>query len=368
MNKLRVLIVDDAIVVRRMLTNVLSDDPELLVAGTAPNGRVGLTRIEQVQPDVVILDVEMPVLDGLETVSEIRKKWPRLPVIMFSTRTERGAAATLEALSRGASDYVAKPANVGSVSTAMDRIRQDLIPKIKALCGRLRPVGLAVAATTLNATSPAAAPSQKVDAIVVAVSTGGPNALADIVSQFPATLPIPILIVQHMPPTFTQLLAQRLDAQTPLEVRESQGGEVLGPNQIWIAPGGRHLTVRRQGIQIETALTDTEPVNSCRPAADVLFQSAVEVFGNRVLGVVLTGMGQDGLLGAQTLKAAGARVLVQDRATSIVWGMPGAVAQAGLADDVVPLGQVAPRLTRAAQAGRGASPAPRIDPTSRPVT
>jgi len=358
MARIRVLVVDDAVVVRRIVTDVLAADADIEVVGTAANGRLALARLAQLAPDLVTLDIEMPVLDGLQTLVELRKSHPRLPVIMFSTLTERAASATLDALARGASDYVTKPANVGSVTLAQERIRDELIPRIKALCGhRLSP-----RVTPLRAPAPPAGPSRAVvadgpvpvraDVLVVGVSTGGPNALAAIIPQLPAEFPLPVAVVQHMPPIFTRFLADRLSRTARLRVREGEEGGVLEPGVVWIAPGNHHMTLRRDGEVVRLALTQDPPENSCRPAADPLFRSAAELYGHRTLALILTGMGHDGLCGAERIRRAGGQVLAQDEASSVVWGMPGAVVAAGLANQVLPLDRVASELTRRAESGR----------------
>lgn len=356
MERIRILVVDDAVVVRRIVTDALSSDPEVEVVGVAANGRIALGKIAQLKPDLVTLDVEMPEMDGLETISEIRKQWPRLPVIMFSTLTERGANVTIEALSRGASDYVTKPANVGSVVTAQQRVRDELLPKVFALCGRKRTVKAAapalapaVAVRPAPPPRPAGALMLRPALVVVGVSTGGPNALVELVANLPARLPVPILIVQHMPPLFTRFLAERLTKLGTVPFAEAKAGDVLRPGAGWIAPGDWHMVVRppaQPGQPATLDLNQFPPENSCRPAVDPLFRSAAEVFGARTLGVVLTGMGQDGVRGSEAIVRAGGHVITQDEATSVVWGMPGFVTNAGLADTVLPLGQVAPEITR----------------------
>ncbi|MGY6499434.1 MAG: protein-glutamate methylesterase/protein-glutamine glutaminase [Acidimicrobiales bacterium] len=358
----RVLIADDAVVVRRLVSDVLSAVPTIDVVGTAANGRLALAKIPQVSPDIVILDVEMPDMDGIETLTSIRAEYPRLPVIMFSTLTERGAAITLEALMRGANDYVTKPANVGSVSEAMERVRSELVPRIHGLCG-ITPVG-AASTEPVTARRPRVAarpvrptvPGGRVDAVVVGISTGGPSALADIIPALPSDLGVPVFIVQHMPPMFTRLLAERLDRTTPISVTEAGGGEPAVAGTCLIAPGDRHMVVARGASgDVVAALNDGPRENSCRPAVDVLFRSAAEVYGPHLLGVVMTGMGQDGLRGSDDIVAAGGSVVVQDEATSVVWGMPGAVAQAGLANAVVPLSQIPGEIARRVAAGRSAT-------------
>jgi len=346
---LRVLVVDDAVVMRRLLSQVLEEDPGLTVI-TAANGRIALSKLVQASPDAVVLDIEMPELDGLGTLRELRKTHPRLPVIMFSTLTERGAAATLEAMSLGASDYVTKPANVGSVNESIERVRAELVPKIKALCERCRPEGRPEAASSPAGPRRAAprsdaGPRQRVDIVAIGSSTGGPNALHAVLSALPGSLEVPVVITQHMPPVFTRLLAERLDATCELQVQEASGGERIGPGQVWIAPGDHHLEVRRAGGGVELALDDGPPENSCRPAVDVLFRSVARAYGGRALAIVLTGMGADGQRGAELLREAGSHVVAQDEVSSVVWGMPGAVVRAGLADEVVTLDDVPALIT-----------------------
>jgi len=337
----RVLIVDDSAVIRRLLGEVLASDPEIEVAGTAGNGLLALTRIPEVKPDLITLDIDMPGMDGLETITEIRKLYPRLPVIMFSRLTERGAVATVDALARGASDYVTKPTSSGSLEGAYEKVREELIPKIKSLCagrGKFpRLVPAPVAPTRAAA---------RIDIVAIGTSTGGPNALAELVPQFPADFPVPIVIVQHMPPLFTGLLAERLNSRAQLTVQEGQEGKKLESGQIWIAPGDRHMTVERKGGDVVLALKQDPPENSCRPAVDVLFRSVAQAYGAGALGVVLTGMGSDGTRGARVLRDAGGEVIVQDEATSVVWGMPGSVAAASLADRICPLAKIVPEVLR----------------------
>jgi two-component system chemotaxis response regulator CheB len=355
--KIRVLVVDDAAVFRRAVSDGLSADPALEVVGTAANGRIALAKLPQLNPDLVILDVEMPEMDGLATLREIRKVYPRLPVIMFSALTERGAAATLDALALGATDYFAKPA-AGGLEASLRVIRDELIPEIKALCGRATGPEVKPLASLAGTTSEAAGHGRggPVEVVAVAASTGGPNALADLFAALPADLPVPVVVVQHMPPMFTRLLAERLSARSPVKVDEGRTGGVLRPGHAWIAPGDFHMTVARDGIQARVAVNQDPPENSCRPAADVLFRSVARAFGPAALAVVLTGMGQDGLRGCEAIREAGGQVIVQDEPTSVVWGMPGFVARAGLADRVLPLGLVAPEIVRRARAGRGGGP------------
>lgn len=350
--RIRVLVVDDAVVVRRMVSDALAADPELEVAGTAANGRLALARIPQLQPDVITLDVEMPELDGLETLRALRKSYPRLPVIMFSTLTERGAAATLDALALGANDYVTKPSNVGSVALAQQRIRDELIPKIKSWCGRPVPSGEGASLSSVSRPSRIATSCARVEIVAVGVSTGGPNALVELLSALPADLPVPVVIVQHMPPVFTRLLAERLAARSPLPVREAAGGEELTGGGVWLAPGDYHMAVVRRQARYYIQLHQEPPENSCRPAVDVLLRSVAAAHGAGVLAVIMTGMGQDGLRGCELVRQAGGRVFAQDEATSVVWGMPGAVVRAGLAEKILPLSELALAIVQAVGRGR----------------
>ena len=355
MAPITVLVVDDSVVMRRLVSDILASDPGIEVAGTAANGKVALAKIPQLNPDVVTLDIEMPVMNGLETLTALRALYPKLPVIMFSTLTERGASATLDALERGASDYVSKPANVGSVVASMDTVRAELIPKIKALAARGQ--GLASKATAPLtarplAVPPARGPAGKVDLVVVGVSTGGPDALTTLISALPKDFPVPIVLVQHMPPVFTALFAKRLDTKSNLTVSEARSGDRLQPGTVLIAPGDFHLRLRADKLGVVAQLDQGTPENYCRPAVDVLFRSAAETFGATVLAVVLTGMGSDGAKGAARIVEAGGSVIVQDAATSVVWGRPGAVVSAGLAAEVLPLGAMARAIQARVARGR----------------
>jgi two-component system, chemotaxis family, protein-glutamate methylesterase/glutaminase len=369
MAKIRILIVDDSVVVRRMVADLLSSDPALEVAGTAPNGRIALAKLPQVNPDLVLLDVEMPEMNGLETLAALRKTYPRLPVIMFSRFTKRGAAVTLDALTLGASDYVTMPESVSGAAAGVPELREQLVFKIKELCplpavggegrgrgdnGTVSTTGGAGPASTsprlsaLGITKP-----QRVDILAIGTSTGGPNALATLLAALPGDCPVPIVIVQHMPPAFTALLAERLAARTALDVGEAILGHALYPGRAWIAPGDYHMELARDAQQaVRLRLHQGPPENSCRPSVDVLFRSVAEVYGAGTLAVVLTGMGQDGLRGSERIREVGGQVLAQDEATSVVWGMPGLVARADLADQVLPLDQLAPEIVRRLRRGR----------------
>jgi two-component system chemotaxis response regulator CheB len=365
MGKIRVLVVDDAAVFRRLLANELSADPALEVVGTAANGRIAIAKMPQVTPDIVILDVEMPEMDGLATLKELRKIYPRLPIIMFSALTERGAEATLDALALGATDYFTKPAAAGGLDGALAVVREQLIPEIKALCaGR----GAATSAPNADALALGACTAQRlplsqparpmsrtagpIDVVAIATSTGGPNALAEVFAGLAPDLPVPLLIVQHMPPMFTRLLAERLTTQFAIRVKEAQSGSVLAPGSAWIAPGDYHMLTVRNGTRVLLELNQDPPENSCRPAADVLLRSVARTYGANSLAVILTGMGQDGLRGCEAICEAGGQVVAQDEASSVVWGMPGHVVREGLADRVLPISLIGDEIVRRVQEKR----------------
>jgi two-component system chemotaxis response regulator CheB len=360
MPPIRILIVDDSAVVRKVLCDGLAPDVALEVVGTASNGRIALARIPQLNPDLVTLDVEMPQMNGLETLAEIRKTYPRLPVIMFSTMTERGAATTLDALALGASDYVTKPGNTGSLEVTLAQIREQLIPKIKALCEARPGTQRAPISPAPSPRSVGAQPARelpRIDLLAIGTSTGGPNALAELMPAIPGNFPVPIVIVQHMPPMFTRLLASRLNGHSELTIREGVPGEILRPGEAWIAPGDYHMTVERRGTSVQLALNQDPPENSCRPAVDPMFRSVAKVYGANVLAAVLTGMGCDGVQGARHIRERGGQILVQDEASSVVWGMPGQVAAAGLADAVHPLKSMVQEILRRVALKRTTSPA-----------
>ncbi len=348
MPKIRVLIVDDAVVVRSRLKKILLAAPELEVVGVAATGRIALAKLSQVNPDIIILDVDMPDLNGLETLTEIRKTDPQLPVIMFSTLTYTGATATLDALTLGASDYATKPSNVGSVEAADRHIQETLIPKIKALCinaGTPKTQKISVTRPPKAAVITRSQP-KTIELVAIGVSTGGPNALTVLLSQLPADFPVPIAIVQHMPPVFTKLLAERLNAKCLLQVEEARSRVRLSPGEIWIAPGDYHMTVKRDASGLFLDTNQNQPENSCRPSVDVLLRSIARICKDNVsaIAVILTGMGQDGLQGCQEMSNVGGEIIAQDEASSVVWGMPGFVVNAGLTDRVLPLNAIAGEL------------------------
>jgi two-component system chemotaxis response regulator CheB len=344
--RIRILIVDDSAVMRSLLRSVVTADPSLEVAGTAADGATALNCIDSLRPDLVLLDVEMPVMDGLATLRNMRRRGQRVPVVMCSSLTQRGAKVTLEALACGASDYVGKPSGQAGREEAARALAQDLLPKIHALT---------VQAQNAPMILPMVAPvrvqaiSSEPAVVVIGISTGGPAALDVVLPQLPRDFPLPVLIVQHMPELFTSLFAERLNGRCKMPVREAKEGEAVKAGEIAIARGNWHLEVlaaSRAGAPATMHLTQGLPENHCRPAADVLFRTAAEVYGAGVLAVVMTGMGADGMAGCQLIRSRGGSVLAQDQASSTVWGMPGAVVNAGLAQRVLPLQSIAPEILR----------------------
>lgn len=352
--RIRILIVDDSAVVRSLLRSVILSDPDLDVVGTAGDGVTALKAVRLNAPDLILLDVEMPSMDGLATLRELRARRHTMPVIMCSSLTQHGAQVTIEALANGANDYVAKPAGQNGRDAAIRTLAQELLPKIRALTAQTQ----ARSATTTSARSGAPMPpafaapgSANPQVLAIGVSTGGPAALEVLLPQLPACFPLPVLIVQHMPEVFTGLLAERLGRHCALHVCEGVEGMPVLPGSIIIARGNWHMeTVAavRPGAPVTLRLTQDPLENHCRPAVDKLFRSVARDYGSGVLAVVLTGMGYDGLAGSREIVKRGGSVIAQDQATSTVWGMPGAVAQVGLAYKVLPLARIATEILRVA--------------------
>lgn len=426
-SKIRVLIADDSSVARRVIVAALADAPDIEAAASATDGAEAVERAVAGTVDIVLLDVEMPVLSGLEALKAIRRDDPLLPVILFSAFTERGARITLEGLALGANDYCAKPSGTSGPAEAIAKIRDDLVPRIRAhhqAAERRRalraradlgplparttgPERLLPEATSSPSDPPAqrtrpevrstptparANPAlvepttrvlrprsggraasgtgrgvgplrtkarqnreQRAELIVIGSSTGGPQALMELIVQLPEDFPLPLLLVQHMPAAFTSAFAERLDRRAGLVVREAQGEEPLRPGTLLVAPGGRHLELSKHGSELHTRVTGSPPVNSCRPSIDVTLRSVEAACGGAAGVVVLTGMGRDGAAGCARLAARGASILAQDESTSVIWGMPGAVVRDGSATQVLPLSEIAAAMTSFAR--RAASPA-----------
>lgn len=381
----KVLVVDDSSVARRFVCSAIEETEELQVVGRASNGQEALEFMAKLHPDIITLDVEMPIMDGIATLEHIRRRDRTIPVIMFSTLTERGARTTLEALSRGANDYIAKPSSLGGTRSAPEEVKQEIISKIMAHTRHQKLPGTVAAARLKKVPPPvtvvspveselklrtppspvveAPAPrlhgrrhetgkfdtsqravrtgKTKFRAVGIGVSTGGPNAMAEVFKDLGRSLPVPVFITQHMPAVFTSMFAERLRTISGLPVFEAADGQEVRAGEVYVAPGGFHMEVVRKGTGEMISLNQNPPENSCRPAVDVMFRSMVKIYGQDILGVILTGMGYDGLKGSEEIVKAGGEVIAQDEETSAVWGMPGAVAHAGLASVVVPLPNIA---------------------------
>jgi two-component system, chemotaxis family, protein-glutamate methylesterase/glutaminase len=351
MKPIRMVVIDDSKAVRKIISAAIDLDPDIEIVGEAGDGREGAELVRQLRPDVVTVDIEMPVMDGLECVSQIRQFDRAVPLIMFSSLTTSGSRAVMEALARGATDYQLKPSGVDGYSDAIARLRVELVPKVKAL-GQMAAPQRPTVAPAPPARGPRPGRVRPIEAIVLASSTGGPSALEVVLSGLDRSIDVPILIVQHIPPMFSAILAERLNNTCHLTVQEAENGTKMRRGTVYIAPGGFHMRVKRVDREVVITTDEGAPVNSCRPAADILFQSAAPVFRDAALGVVLTGMGQDGLNGARDLVNEGVQVIVQDEASSVVWGMPGFVHRAGLAAETVPLPDMAATIGRYLTASR----------------
>lgn len=337
----RILIVDDASVFRLTLTRQLEKEKGFTVAGSAKNGEEALKMIRELLPDVVILDLEMPVMDGLRTLEELKKLRPAVnpKVIMFSSHTVHGADKTLKALSLGALDFVAKPSG-GSLSEGQREIERTLIPIIHGLVGDDLPKAAQRPEKSVRPQTPASRGVRK-DVIGLGISTGGPEALAQLIPKLDADMRCPLLLVQHMPPIFTHQLAERLNSLSAIRVKEAEEGDALRQGHVYIAPGDFHMAVELDAGKRIIRLNQGPPVNSCRPSVDVLFKSLAENFGNRTLGIIMTGIGQDGLSGCVELRKKGASIITQEKDSCVVYGMPRFVNEASLADETVPLDEIA---------------------------
>ncbi len=362
------MVVDDSVVIRGMISRWVASEPDMVVAASLRTGREAVNQLDRINPDVAVLDIEMPELDGIAALPLLLAKKRNLIVIMASTLTRRNAEISFKALSLGASDYIPKPESTRE-ATAAETFRHDLIQKIRHLGGKVRravhPVSPALAPPSARLPEPASRPHAAPAAqplspsarrafgtlpprvLLIGSSTGGPQALMTLVTDLGSVIDrCPVLITQHMPPTFTTILAEHLARSSQRPSREAVDGEVVKAGRIYLAPGGRHMRVARHGNETVIALDDGAPVNFCKPAVDPLFISAIDVWQGGILAVVLTGMGSDGMRGGKEIVAAGGSVIAQDEASSVVWGMPGAVANAGVCAAVLPLVQIGPKLIR----------------------
>lgn len=351
--QIKVMLVDDSRTIRTILKSSLQSDAQIKVDYEAVDGVDGLSRFKAEPADVIILDVEMPNMDGVETVKAIRKVNRDVPIIMFSTLTSRGGEATMDALNAGANDYEAKPSNNSHFEETKSRIKEVLVPKIKFWFNKSKAVrevpSVKLPSPATKSIARDASPSirsadRNFKIVAIGSSTGGPMALQTVLSDLPKTVSVPIVIVQHMPPVFTKSLAERLDSHSSLRVVEAEDGQPIRPQTVYIAPGGQHMTIERQSTNYVARMNSGPPINSCRPAVDVLFKSVAKQFGKNCLSVVLTGMGQDGLAGAKSIRDVDGSVIVQDEASSAVWGMPKVIADAGLAHEVLPLTDISSRI------------------------
>jgi two-component system chemotaxis response regulator CheB len=364
---LRVMVVDDSVVIRGLISRWIEAEPDMVVAASLRTGLDAVNRIERVNPDVAVLDIEMPELDGISALPLLLAKKRNLIIIMASTLTRRNAEISFKALSLGASDYIPKPESTREPAAA-ETFRHDLIQKIRHLGAKVRravpaspspPLAPVLDRPRAPSGRPSLAPvaqpqllrrafsTQAPRALLIGSSTGGPQALMALVAEIgPVIDRFPVLITQHMPPTFTTILAEHLARSSQRPAHEAVDGEPVKAGRIYLAPGGRHMRVVRHGTDAAIALDDGPPVNFCKPAVDPLFTSAIDVWRGGVLAVVLTGMGSDGMRGGKEIVAAGGSVIAQDEASSVVWGMPGSAANAGICAAVLPLDQIAPKLVR----------------------
>ena len=372
-DEIRVMVVDDSVVVRGLVSRWLKEVPGVNVVSSQRNGLLAVADVPKTMPDVVVLDIEMPEMDGLTALPKMLAAKPDLKIIMASTLTRRNAETSLHALSLGAADYVPKPETNRGVTTS-DEFRRELTDKVLAIGRTVRPAGRRPGASVRHAPE-AAAPAKSTQApqaehsaptgpakeisfrpfnstlpkvIVIGSSTGGPQALFEVTRAIaPAIGRLPVIITQHMPPTFTAILAEHITKSSGKSCKEAEHDEVLLPDHLYVAPGGNHLTLAREGVDLIAKLDDRPPINFCKPAVDPLFESAAALFKGATLGIILTGMGSDGRDGGRAVADAGGNIIAQDKETSVVWGMPGAAAEAGVCAAVLPLAQIGPRIVRA---------------------
>lgn len=354
---IKVMVVDDSAIVRGLFTRVLEAEPGIAVIASAGDGAMAVRMLGRETPDVIVLDIEMPNMDGLTALPKIKELQPDVIVIMASTLTKRNAEISLRALSLGADDYIAKPSSREEFRSAED-FKRELVEKVQTLAARRkgRPVVVRKAASTVvSDIFPARKPielrsagSARPDVLAIGSSTGGPKALADCLKPITAGITLPIIITQHMPPTFTEILAKHLGDVTGWPSVEGVDGDIIMPKHIYVAPGAHHMLVARKGPNKILRITDDPPENFCRPSVDPMLRSMAEVYGPNVLVLILTGMGSDGRAGCERIVQCGGTVIAQDEETSVVWGMPGAVAVTGLCSAVLPINEIPGRVSRLA--------------------
>lgn len=386
----KVLIIDDSVVNRRVMINLLETFETVEVAGFAADGTIGWAKVLLTKPDVILVDIDMPEMSGIDLLKKLRKNKIDIPVIMLSDGSDGEAEFILDAMAYGAQDYAVKPDNMNNGEKALKFVKTELMPKINKnspyykdividggpateTCGTgVNKFNEKACADNLNNKNNKNNPNNniasvdlnngikrrrvpRVDVLAVGVSTGGPKALEIFLSGFNGQIDVPVLIVQHMPPQFTKLLAERLSVETKLNVTEGASGSFIETGKVFLAPGDYHMIVKREAAYYKIELNQHPPENSCRPAVDVLFRTVADIYGENALAVVLTGMGQDGLIGCEHIKKNGGRVIVQDKDSSVVWGMPGAVANNNLADCVLPLEELAAEVINRINMGRQGS-------------
>lgn len=361
--KLRVLVVDDTALFRKIVSDALSQIPDVEVIGTAPNGKIALERAASLSPDLITLDIEMPEMDGLAVLEAIKQRNLKCGVVMVSALTRKGSDLTIRALELGAFDFITKP-NGGDAQSNLAAIRNALSPILSAYRRRWEirsilkstpdtfPEARTIISPTPIRTEYSSAPL-KADLVVIGVSTGGPNALAKILPDLSANFPVPVLVVQHMPPLFTQSLAASLATKCSVKVKEAEDGEGIQPATVYIAPGGRHMKIGigPKGESI-VRVTDDPLENNCRPSVDYLFRSVANHFSGNVTAVIMTGMGSDGVLGLRLLKRKNTYILAQDEASCVVFGMPGEAIKAGVVNSVVPLELLAKEINRSVKSAK----------------
>lgn len=350
MMPIRVLVVDDSAFMRKAISMILEEDPEIEVVGTARDGLEAIEKVKELNPDLVTLDVEMPRMDGITALKQIMKENP-LPVLMVSSLTVEGARATVDALAAGAVDFI--PKQLSYVSMDLSKIKEELTSKIKVIArSKTRIISLPPSnRVSFPKKSKVSTDGQSnAQIVVLGISTGGPFSLQRVIPSLAEDFPLPIAIVQHMPPFFTKSLAERLDSISRLEVCEAEDGMELANGKVFIAPGGLHLKFLRDGAKVLLLTTKAPDDSLHRPSVDVMFSSAYDVFGGKILAVVMTGMGKDGLEGAKLIKSAGGKILAQSEDTCVIYGMPKAIVDARIADSIVPLDEMASAITSAVSA------------------